>query len=67
MVTKQDNFALRAQTALLSAGPGGKRLSIAALARELGYTREAVSAAIHRGLNPGVRRAVAKRLEVRLT
>jgi biotin operon repressor len=59
---KQDKFTLAAQTALLTAGPGGARLSVTALARELGFSREAVSGAINRGLHSGVRAAVARRL-----
>lgn len=57
MRTKQANFKVSAKTALLVRG-----LSIAGLARDLGYSREAVSAAINRGLCPRVRRAVAAHL-----
>lgn len=54
---KQANFKVTAKTALLVRG-----LSIASLAQDLGYSREAVSAAINRGRNRNVRAAVAAKL-----
>ena len=58
MRTKQANFKVSAKTALVIRG-----LSIAELARQLGYSREAVSAAINRGRCRHVRRAVAAPLD----
>lgn len=61
---KQDKFRIAAATALLTAGHEGRALSITGLAADLGFTREAVSAAINRGRNAGVRAAVARRLGI---
>lgn len=57
--TTQGNFKVSAKTALVRRG-----LNVKQLAAALGYTREAVSGAINRGRNRGVRRAVARHLDI---
>lgn len=58
--SSQAYFKVAAKTALLRQGR-----TVASLARDLGYSREAVSGAINRGRNRGVRSAVASALSLR--